>query len=107
MMKVGLPGQDATIVPMWGDGSGSGTDGTFAIPGGLLRMWKGRWSPIVYTFSSNWKELSTLKLSLRRIKEEDAEYIRGTAVFYFTDNFPSYWIAGQRVLREPRNAQVD
>jgi hypothetical protein len=84
----------ATLVPMWGDGSGTGTGSTFAIPGGPLRMWKGRWSPIVYKFSSNWKELSTLKLSLRRIKEEeDTESIRGMAIFYFTDNHTSYWIA--------------
>jgi hypothetical protein len=78
---------------MWGDGSGTGTGGTFAIPGGPLRMWKGRWNPIVYKFSSNWKELSTLKLSLCRIKEEDADSVRGTTVFYFTDNSTSYWIA--------------
>jgi hypothetical protein len=83
----------ATLVPMWGDGSGTGTGGTYVVPSGPLKMWKGRWSPIVYKFSSNWKELSTLKLSLLQIKKDDAESIRGTAVFYFTDNSTSYWIA--------------
>jgi hypothetical protein len=83
----------ATLVPTWGDGSGTGTGGTFLVPGGPLKMWKGRWSPCVFKFSSNWKELSTLKLSLLRIKEEDAAAIRGTTVFYFTDNSTSYWIA--------------
>jgi hypothetical protein len=60
----------ATLVPMWGDGSGTGTGGTFTVPDGPLRMWKGKWSPVVYRFSSNWKELMTLKLSLLHIKTE-------------------------------------
>jgi hypothetical protein len=51
----------ATLVPMWGDGSGTGSGGTFVIPGGPLQMWKGRWSVAAFSFSSNWKELSTLK----------------------------------------------
>ena len=83
----------ATLVPMWGDGSGTGAGGTYVVPHGPLKMWKGRWSPIVYKFSSNWKELSTLKLSLLQIKKDDAESICGTAVFYFTDNSTTYWIA--------------
>jgi hypothetical protein len=83
----------ATLVPTWGDGSGTGTGGTFMVPGGPLKMWKGRWSPCVFKFSSNWKELSTLKLSLLRILEEDADAVQGTTVFYFTDNSTSYWIA--------------
>jgi hypothetical protein len=83
----------ATLVPMWGDGSGTGTGGTFVIPGGPLRMWKGRWSVSVFKFSSNWKELSTLKLSLLQIRDDDVEAVRGTTVFYFTDNSTTYWIA--------------
>jgi hypothetical protein len=55
-------------------------------------MWKGRWSPVVFKFSSNWKELSTLKLSLIRLRNEDAQGIQGTTVFYFTDNSTTYWI---------------
>jgi hypothetical protein len=78
---------------MWGDGSGTGTGGTFTVPDGPLRMWKGKWSPVVYRFSSNWKELMTLKLSLLHIQKEDPESIRGTTVFYFTDNSSVYWIS--------------
>ena len=91
----------ATLVPTWGDGSGTGTGGTFVVPGGPLKMWKGRWSPCVFKFSSNWKELSTLKLSLLRIQEEDAAAIRGTTVFYFTDNSTSYWIAASGSSASP------
>jgi hypothetical protein len=65
----------ATLVPMWGNGSGTGTGGTFVVPNGALRMWKGKWAPIVYKFSSNWKELMTLKLSLLYIQKEDAESV--------------------------------
>jgi hypothetical protein len=83
----------ATLVPMWGNGSGTGTGGTFAVPDGPLKMWKGRWSPFVFKFSSNLKELSMLKLSLLWIRDEDAQAIRGTTVFYFTDNSTLYWIS--------------
>ena len=31
----------ATLVPMWGDGSGTGMGGTFTAPDGPLCMWKG------------------------------------------------------------------
>ena len=43
----------ATLVPTWGDGSGIGTGGTFEIPNGPLKMWKGKWNRMVYQFSSN------------------------------------------------------
>jgi hypothetical protein len=78
---------------MWGDGSGTGTGGTFVIPGGPLRMWKGHWSVAEFSFFLNWKEQSTLKISLLRIRDDDAEAVRGTTVFYFTNNSTTYWIA--------------
>jgi hypothetical protein len=56
-------------------------------------MWKGKWSPAVFLFSSNWKELSTLKLSLIQIQDEDPTAVQSTTVFYFTDNSTTYWIA--------------
>jgi hypothetical protein len=71
----------ATLVPMWGDGSGTGTGGTFVLPGGPLRMWKGCWSATVFKVSSNWKELSTLKLSLLQIRDDGADAVRDTTVF--------------------------
>jgi hypothetical protein len=63
------------------------------VPESGLRMWKGKWSPLVYHFSSNWKELQTLNLTLQRIEEDDTIAVRGTTVFYFTDNSTTYWIA--------------
>jgi hypothetical protein len=82
----------ATLVPMWGDGSGTGTGGTFTVPDGPLRMWKGKWSPVVYRFSSNWKELMTLKLSLLHVLKEAPHSVQGVTLFYFTDNSSVYWI---------------
>jgi hypothetical protein len=55
----------------------------------------------VSSISSNWKELSTLKLSLLRILEEDADAVRGTTVFYFTDYSTSYWIAASGSSSSP------
>jgi hypothetical protein len=55
-------------------------------------MWQGQWSPVVYRFSSNWKELKTLHLTLLHIKDTDAASVRATTVFYFTDNSTTYWI---------------
>jgi hypothetical protein len=90
---------------MWGNGSGTGTGtgtgGTYKISEGPLRMWKGRWSPTVFKFSSNWKELSTLKLSLLRIHDEDPQGVRGTTVFYFTYNSTTYWIAASESSGSP------
>jgi hypothetical protein len=59
----------ATLVPTWGDGSDRGTGGTFTVADGPLKLWKGKWSPCLYQFSSNWKELETLKLTLKRLLE--------------------------------------
>jgi hypothetical protein len=91
----------ATLVPTWGDGSGTGTGGTFLVPDGALKMWKGKWVPFVYKFSSNWKELMTLKLTLLHIKKDNAESICGTTVFYFTDNSSVYWIASSGSSSSP------
>jgi hypothetical protein len=105
----------ATLVPMWGDGSGTGTGGTFAVPDGPLRMWKGKWTPVVYKFSSNWKELMTLKLSLLHIQIENAGSVYETTVFYFTDNSTVYWIAAsgsspspelQKLIEEIRALEI-
>lgn len=92
----------ATLIPTFGDGSGTGTGGTYAIPDGPLKMWKGKWSPFVYQFSSNWKELATLRLTLDRLLEEDPHSVKGTTVFYFTDNSTVYWIAASGSSASPR-----
>ena len=85
----------ATLVPTFGDGSGTGTGGTFKLPNDVqLQMWKGKWRPTVYHFPSVWKELATLEETLLRIRAStDKASVRGTTVFYFTDNSGVYWIA--------------
>ena len=80
----------------WGDGSGTGTGGTFQMlpsGGGSMTMeaWMGIWQPQVFHFSSNWKELRTLLHALER--ERHTERVRGCTVFYFTDNMVTYYIA--------------
>jgi hypothetical protein len=96
----------ATLVPMWGDGSGTGTGGTFLLPDGPLQMWKGKWVPVVYDFTSNWKELATLKLSLERAIQAGEAKLRGTTVFYFTDNSTTYWIGASGSSPSPRLHQL-
>jgi hypothetical protein len=85
----------ATLVPTFGDGTGTGTGGTYILPDGEpLRMWLGKWHPFVYQFSSNWKGLATLKQTLVRIKRDRGrKTVQGTVIFYFTDNSGVYWIA--------------
>ena len=56
-------------------------------------MWLGKWSPIVYKFSSNWKELRTLLLTMQQLKREHRQLVANTTIFYFTDNSTTYWIA--------------
>jgi hypothetical protein len=85
--------RSGTLIPSWGDGSGTGTGGTLGLPDQPLRMWMGQWSPVVYSYSSNWKELKTLLLTLRHLKATDRAAVYGTTVFYFTDNSTTYWIA--------------
>jgi hypothetical protein len=55
----------------------------------------------VYQFSSNWKELATLRLTLDRLPEEDPHSVKGTTVFYFTDNSTVYWIAASGSSASP------
>jgi hypothetical protein len=85
----------ATLVPTFGDGSGTGTGGTFKLPNDVkLQMWKGKWRPSVYHFPSVWKELATLEETLLRLRASLAtNSVQGTTVFYFTDNSGVYWIA--------------
>ena len=92
------PRAAATFIPAWGDGSGTGTGGTYTPPRGqgnseTMRMWKGKWAPYVHHFSSNWRELQTLLLTLEQIEQDPAVQTQGTTVFYFTDNSTTYWVA--------------
>ena len=94
----------ATLVPCFGDGSGTGTGGTFRLPDTLYQlMWSAVWHPFVWTYSSNWKELNTLKQTLLRLKEHgNPRAIRGTTVFYFTDNSTTYFICARGSSKWPR-----
>jgi hypothetical protein len=65
-------------------------------------MWKGKWTPVVYKFSSNWKELSTLKLTLLNLRQEAKSEVAGTTVFYFTDNLTTHWVASSGSSPSPR-----
>lgn len=93
--------RSGTLIPSWGDGSGTGAGGTLGLPDCPLQMWMGQWSPIVYSYSSNWKELKTLLLTLRRLKDTDRSAALGTTVFYFTDNSTTYWIAASGSSSSP------
>jgi hypothetical protein len=96
--------RSATLVPQWGDGSGTGTGWTLGMPDQPLTMWKGAWSPAVFHFTSNWKELRTILLSLQQIaaKPELRLAAHSTTLFYFTDNMVSYYIAAGGCSSEPQ-----
>lgn len=80
------------LVPTFGDGSGTGTGGTFHLPFHEIQMWKGTWSPEVYHFTSNHKELATLRLTLEHVLHLSPTSVEGVTMFYFTDNSCTYWI---------------
>lgn len=88
------PSRPHVLVPMWGDGSGTGTGGTLETPTLQLQMWMGQWRPQVLHYSSNWKELKTLCLALAHLRTiAHTESLVGSQLFYFTDNMTTYWIA--------------
>jgi hypothetical protein len=81
-----------TLVPSMGDGSGTGTGGTVQYHNvEPLDMWMGMWSPRVYRFSSNWKEMRTLIATLERAKATRRADIMNVTFFYFTDNIVIYF----------------
>jgi hypothetical protein len=92
--------QAGTLIPTWGDGSGTGTGGTYQLPDSKLEMWMGVWAPQVFHFSSNWKELRTLLATLERAREQ-RDKVRGATFFYFTDNIVSYYIVSSGASPSP------
>ena len=90
-----------TLIPTWGDGSGTGTGGTLAVPNQPLQMWQGQWTPTVFQFSSNTKELATLLLTMQHLQKESRRAVRGTTIFYFTDNSTTYYVAQAGTSRAP------
>jgi len=99
--RVAHTGKSATLVPTWGDGSGTGTGGTLGLPDAPLEMWMGQWAPVIFSYSSNWKELKTLHLTMIRMQEHYVEEVRGATVFYFTDNFVTYCIVSSGTSSSP------
>jgi hypothetical protein len=89
-----------TLVVTWGDGSGTGTGGTLeritigqTDPLPDMETWMGVWSPQVFHFDSNWKELRTLLWILQGCYcPEDCHIYWGTTLFYFTDNMVTYYV---------------
>jgi hypothetical protein len=92
------PRHFCTVGVAWGDGSGSGSGGTFewveSGKGDLPKMeaWMGAWNGTVHSFTSSWRELRTVVETLKR-EEVVFNKLRGRMFFYFTDNrgFNSIW----------------
>jgi hypothetical protein len=79
--------KSGTLVPSFGNGSSTGTGGTIQYQKiEPFNMWMGVWSPRVYGFTSNWKEMRTLFATLERAKTQRRHDIAGTTFFYFTGN---------------------
>ena len=93
--------RSGVLIPTWGDGSGTGTGGTISLPGAPMELWMGQWSPKVHHFSSNWKELSTLLLTLERLAGDPDRRVKGCTVFYFTDNTTTYYVVAGGSSRSP------
>lgn len=82
-----------TLIPTFGDGSGTGTGGTIEVPGTEMSMWMGQWAPLTRNRTSNWKELKTLMLTLQEIAVAHPDEVAGSTLFYFTDNTPTYYVS--------------
>jgi hypothetical protein len=108
-------GHMCTMGVTWGDGSGTGTGGTFEevqhTTEPTLDTWMGTWAPHVASFDSNWRELRTLLWTMERLnRKEDQKTksghvsflakgsrpakgtVEGGTLFYFTDNMVTYYI---------------
>ena len=96
------PSRAATLVPTFGDGSGTGTGGTMNLPGTGLTLWMGQWSGRVASHTSNWKELKTLLLVLQQLFHGNhVNKVTGTTLFYFTDNTATYYIGASGSSASP------
>jgi hypothetical protein len=84
-----------TLGVAWGDGSGSGSGGTFEwVDSGKgtppnMESWMGYWNGTVHSFTSSWRELRTVVDTLKR-EEVVFNRLRGRVVFYFTSNEVTY-----------------
>jgi hypothetical protein len=108
-------GHMRTLGVTWGDGSGTGTGGTFEevqhTNEPIIDTWMGTWASHVSNFDSNWRELRTLLWTMERLNRKDCEQdesgqvsfleqnarplkgtVEGGTLFYFTDNMVTYYI---------------
>jgi hypothetical protein len=89
------PRDFCTLGIAWGDGSGSGSGGTFECvdsgKGVLPKMeaWMWAWNGSIHNFTSNLRELRKVVESLKR-EEVVFNKLRGRMVFYFTENEVTY-----------------
>jgi len=102
------PRLTSTLVAHFGDGSGAGTGGTSQVVGDdptlplqPLEMWMGRWDHHIHHFSSNWRELKTLELTLRREVARKDRRSRDTTLFCFADNLVTHHITNGGAARNP------
>ena len=96
-----------TLIPMYGDGSGTSTSGTVTLLDSSPLIWSGTWISVVYKFLSNYKELNTLRIYLINIKAQgDPIEYEGSMVFYFTDNMVMYYICKSGSLLHKRLHQL-
>jgi hypothetical protein len=94
-----------TLGLSFGDGSGSGTGGTIQVVGRdgacpPLEAWMGTWRSHTHSFTSNWRELRTLVLTLEREIGGRGRLIDST-LFYFTDNLVTYYIVSGGSSKSP------
>ena len=94
--------QAGTLVPTFGDGSGTDTGGTIQVPKQKIYMWKGTWAPFVFNYSSNWKKLNTLLETIKRLTTEVNFDLNRCTTFYFTNSITAYWIAASGCSSIPR-----
>ena len=66
-----------------------------------MMLWMGQWTPFIFSYSSNWKELQTLLLTLQNIARDAPAEVYGTTLFYFTDNMVTYYINASGSSRSP------
>ena len=62
----------------------------------------GTWAAHVHSFSSNWRELKTLHLTLQRESQREDSRSHNTTFFYFTDNLVTYYVVNNGSARNPR-----
>jgi hypothetical protein len=89
------PRDFCTLGVAWGDGSGSGSGGTFEwvdsgkVAPPRMEAWMGARNGTIHSFTSNWRELITVVETLKR-EEVVFNKFRSRMVFYFTDNEVTY-----------------